>query len=236
MPAPLNLSHCAANSLDSGLVLISPSIQQWPQFEPALRLGVMASGNGSNFEAIQSSISAKALHADIRLLVVNNQGCGAEQRAERLNIPCELFDHRQFETRERLDHALVNAFLEADVDLIVMAGWMRIVTPVLIEAFPNRLLNIHPSLLPSFKGLDAVGQALQASVRISGCTAHLVQADMDTGPVIAQAAVPVLQDDSPESLALRIQAQEHRILPWAIALAGMQWRQTLAPSSSTDQG
>lgn len=236
MPAPLNLSHCAANSLDSGLVLISPSIQQWPQFEPALRLGVMASGNGSNFEAIQSSISAKALHADIRLLVVNNQGCGAEQRAERLNIPCELFDHRQFETRERLDHALVNAFLEADVDLIVMAGWMRIVTPVLIEAFPNRLLNIHPSLLPSFKGLDAVGQALQASVRISGCTAHLVQADVDTGPVIAQAAVPVLQDDSPESLALRIQAQEHRILPWAISLAGMQWRQTLAPPSSKDQG
>jgi phosphoribosylglycinamide formyltransferase-1 len=104
---------------------------------------------------------------------------------------------------------------------------MRIVTPVLIEAFPNRLLNIHPSLLPSFKGLDAVGQALQASVRISGCTAHLVQADVDTGPVIAQAAVPVLQDDSRASLAARIQSQEHRILPWAIAIAGLNWRQTI---------
>ena len=236
MPAHFNLSHSADGSPDSDLELIFPSIQQWPHFEPALRLGVMASGNGSNFEAIQESISADELHADIRLLVVNNQGCGAEQRAQRLNIPCRLLDHRQFETRERLDHALVNAFLEADVDLIVMAGWMRIVTPVLIEAFPNRLLNIHPSLLPSFKGLDAVGQALQASVRISGCTAHLVQADVDTGPVIAQAAVPVLQDDNPASLAMHIQSQEHRILPWAIALAGMKCRQSLVLSTSGDQG
>jgi phosphoribosylglycinamide formyltransferase-1 len=187
----------------------------------------MASGNGSNFEGIQKSISSNALDADIQLLVVNNQGCGAEQRAHRLNIPCQVLDHRQFETREGLDHALVKAFLEADVELIVMAGWMRIVTPVLIEAFPNRLLNIHPSLLPSFKGLDAVGQALQASVRISGCTAHLVQADVDTGPVIAQAAVPVLQDDSRASLAARIQSQEHRILPWSIAIAGLNWRQTI---------
>ena len=227
MPAHSNLSHCGDDSPDSDVELISPPIGQWPHFEPALRLGVMASGNGSNFEGIQKSISSNALDADIQLLVVNNQGCGAEQRAHRLNIPCQLLDHRQFETREGLDHALVKAFLEADVELIVMAGWMRIVTPVLIEAFPNRLLNIHPSILPSFKGLDAVGQALQASVRISGCTAHLVQADVDTGPVIAQAAVPVLQDDSRASLAARIQSQEHRILPWAIAIAGLNWRQTI---------
>ena len=227
MPAHSNLSHCGDDSPDSDFELISPPIGKWPHFEPALRLGVMASGNGSNFEEIQKSISSNALDADIQLLVVNNQGCGAEQRAHRLNIPCQVLDHRQFETREGLDHALVKAFLEADVELIVMAGWMRIVTPVLIEAFPNRLLNIHPSILPSFKGLDAVGQALQASVRISGCTAHLVQADVDTGPVIAQAAVPVLQDDSRSSLAARIQSQEHRILPWAIAIAGLNWRQTI---------
>ena len=236
MPARTNLSHCVDDSLDSGLELISPLIQHWPHFESPLRLGVMASGNGSNFEAIQDSISANALHADIHLLVVNNQGCGAEERAQRLDIPCQLLDHRQFETRESLDHALVKAFLEADVELIVMAGWMRIVTPVLIEAFPNRLLNIHPSLLPSFKGLDAVGQALQASVRISGCTAHLVQADVDTGPVIAQAAVPVFQDDSRASLAQRIQSQEHRILPWAIALAGLNWRQAAEIIPSKAQG
>ena len=236
MPAHSNLSHCVEDSLDSGLELISPAIQRWPNFEPALRLGVMASGNGSNFEAIQESIAAKVLDADIRLLVVNNQGCGAETRAQRLNIPCQLLDHRQFETRESLDQALVNAFLEEDVELIVMAGWMRIVTPVLIEAFPNRLLNIHPSLLPSFKGLDAVGQALKESVRISGCTAHWVQTDVDTGPVIAQAAVPVFQDDSPDSLASRIQSQEHRILPWAIALAGLNWRQTMAASTGSGQG
>ena len=227
MPAPSNLSHCVDDSLDSDPALISPPILEWPRFQPALRLGVMASGNGSNFEAIQNAILSNHLHADIRLLVVNNQRCGAEQRAQRLNIPCQLLDHRQFATRDRLDQALVKAFLKADVELIVMAGWMRIVTPVLIEAFPNRLINIHPSLLPSFKGLDAVGQALQSSVRVSGCTAHLVQADVDTGPVIAQAAVSVLKNDNHASLSKRIQTQEHRILPWPIALAGSCCRQPL---------
>ena len=236
MPADSNLSHCGVDSLDSGAELISPSIQSWPLFATPLRLGVMASGNGSNFEAIQDAIVAKRLQADIRLLVVNNPGCGAEQRADRLNIPCQVFDHRQFQSRKRLDQALVKAFHDADVDLIVMAGWMRIVTPVLIDAFPNRLLNIHPSLLPSFKGVNAVGQALQAAVRISGCTAHLVQADVDAGPVIAQAAVPVFDDDDAAALAARIQIQEHRILPWAIALTGLKWRQSLAAASNMAQG
>jgi phosphoribosylglycinamide formyltransferase-1 len=106
------------------------------------------------------------------------------------------------------------------VDLVVMAGWMRIVTPVLIAAYPDRLLNIHPSLLPSFRGMDAVGQALAAGVTLAGCTAHLVRAEVDAGPILVQAAVPVLEGDSRESLAARIQMQEHRILPLAVALLG----------------
>jgi phosphoribosylglycinamide formyltransferase-1 len=151
-------------------------------------------------------------------LVVNNPGCGAQARADRLGIPCALVDHRRHRIREELDGALIETFSATGVDLVVMAGWMRIVTPVLIDAYPDRLLNIHPSLLPSFRGMDAVGQALAAGVTLAGCTAHLVQAEVDAGPILVQAAVPVLKNDSRESLAARIQVQEHRILPLAVAL------------------
>ena len=141
------------------------------------------------------------------------------KRAERLGIPWELHDHRLQPNREQLDQALVQAFRTASVDLVVMAGWMRVVTPILIGAFPNRLINIHPSLLPSFRGLDAVGQALAAGVTLAGCTAHLVSEEVDAGRILVQAAVPVLSGDDHASLSRRIQVQEHRILPLAVALA-----------------
>jgi phosphoribosylglycinamide formyltransferase-1 len=118
-----------------------------------------------------------------------------------------------------LDLALTGLFRDLAVDLIVLAGWMRIVTPTLIDAFPDRLLNIHPSLLPSFRGLNAVGQALASGVTISGCTAHLVAEEVDAGPILVQAAVPVLADDDIPKLQRRIQRQEHLILPLAVALA-----------------
>jgi len=196
-----------------------PLPQPWPQHERPLRLGVMASGAGSNFEALVRACRLGPLAASVELLVVNRADCGARGRAERLGVPTELLDHRLHPTREHLDRALITAFQGKRVDLVVMAGWMRITTPVLIEAFPQRLLNIHPSLLPSFRGLDAVGQALAAGVCISGCTAHLVAAEVDAGPILAQAAVPVLAGDNRASLAARIQVQEHRILPMAVALA-----------------
>jgi phosphoribosylglycinamide formyltransferase-1 len=179
----------------------------------------MASGNGSNFEALVAACRQGPLAAEVVLLVVNNAGCGAQQRAERLGVPCCLLDHRLQPDREQLDRSLIERFRAERVDLVVMAGWMRIVTPVLIEAFPERLVNIHPSLLPSFRGVDGVGQALAAGVRLAGCTAHLVAAEVDAGPILAQAAVPVQAGDDHASLARRIQAQEHRILPLAVALA-----------------
>ena len=206
-----------------GDVLMAPLERAWPKFNPPLRLGVMASGNGSNFEALVQA-SQERLDAQIELLIVNNPGCGAQQRAERLAVPCLVHDHRCYSSREDLDRALVDSFQEAGVEAVVMAGWMRIVTPVLINAYQERLINIHPSLLPSFRGLNAVGQALAAGVRITGCTAHLVREDVDTGPVISQAAVPVLEGDDHETLSSRISAQEHRILPWAVALSGERWR------------
>jgi len=185
----------------------------------------MASGSGSNVEALHDATAQGRLDASLRLLIVNNPDCGARDRAARLQIPCQLIDHRRYKTREDLDQALVSAFQAADVEAVVMAGWMRIVTPILIDAYPGRLINLHPSLLPSFKGLDAVGQALASGVRITGCSVHHVQEDVDSGTVIAQAAVPVLGSDDVQSLTQRIQKQEHRLLPWATALAGLQWRQ-----------
>ncbi|MEB3263936.1 MAG: phosphoribosylglycinamide formyltransferase [Synechococcus sp.] len=201
-----------------------PSVQwplpQQPQRRPRpLRLGVMASGNGSNFEALVEACRRGCPTGEVVLLVVNNPGCGAAQRAERLGIPCRTLDHRLQPSREALDRQLIEAFRREAVDLVVMAGWMRIVTPVLIEAFPQRLVNIHPSLLPSFRGVDAVGQALAAGVRLAGCTAHLVSEEVDAGRILAQAAVPVLEGDDRASLAARILEQEHRILPLAVGLA-----------------
>ncbi len=179
----------------------------------------MASGNGSNFEALVEACAKHLLPAQVVSLVVNNPYCGARARAERLAIGVTCLNHRNFASRDSLDGALVEHFQAAGVDLVVMAGWMRIVTSRLIRAYPERLVNIHPSLLPSFRGVDAIGQALAAGVSLSGCTAHLVSEEVDAGRILAQAAVPVVSGDNHDSLARRIQVQEHRILPLAVALA-----------------
>jgi len=204
----------------------------WPRLQRPLRLGVMASGQGSNFEALVRACRGGPLDADVVQLVVNNPACEARQRAERLGIPCLLHDHRDHLQRQELDHQVAASFAACGVDLVVMAGWMRIVTPVLIGAYPGRLVNIHPSLLPSFRGLDAVGQALAAGVTLTGCTAHLVEEVVDAGPILVQAAVPVLRSDDHGSLAARIQAQEHRILPYAVALAAVRLDQAGAGTSA----
>jgi phosphoribosylglycinamide formyltransferase-1 len=179
----------------------------------------MASGEGSNFEALVHACRNGDIPAEVVLLVVNRETCGALSRATRLEIPTLVFDHRAVESREELDRRIAASFQQRGVDLVVMAGWMRIVTEVLIEAYPERLINIHPSLLPSFRGARAIQQALDAQVRLSGCTAHLVELEVDTGPILVQAAVPVLETDSAETLSERIHQQEHRILPLAVQLA-----------------
>lgn len=180
----------------------------------------MASGSGSNFEALVLAARSGTLAAEVVQLIVNNPGCGAQLRAQRLQINCSLLDHRQQPSREALDAAIVAQLAGQGIDLVVMAGWMRIVTPVLIDAYAGRLINIHPSLLPSFKGLDAVGQALRAGVTLAGCSVHLVSEAVDAGEILMQAAVPVLPGDDHTSLSARIQRQEHRLLPAAVALMG----------------
>ncbi len=212
----------AASEIDAAASEIAAAATDLISPRRRLRLGVMASGNGSNFEALAQACRCGSLPAEVVLLLVNNPGCPARARAARLEIPCTLVDHRGFASREALDAALVAALGAAQVDLVVMAGWMRVVTAHLIAAYPERLVNIHPSLLPSFRGLDGVGQALAAGVTLAGCTAHLVSEQVDAGLILAQAAVPVLASDNRESLATRILAQEHQILPLAVMLAAQR--------------
>ena len=195
--------------------LISPILAF--EMKQPIKLGIMASGNGSNFEAIAGAIKMGQLNAHIQVLVYNNPGAKVSARAQRWGIPSVLLDHRKL-AREELDRAIIEVMQQHEVQLVVMAGWMRVVTSVLIDAFPQRIVNVHPSLLPSFRGVRAVEQALQAGVKITGCTAHLVSLEVDSGQILVQAAIRVLDDDTTETLHARIQVQEHRILPQAIAL------------------
>lgn len=203
--------------------LVSPELtSSLPLLEQPLKLGIMASGSGSNFEAIAQAIARQELKAQMQVLVYNNPNAKAAARADRLEVPKVLLNHREFSSREALDQAIVKVMREYEVDWIVMAGWMRVITQELIDAFPRKILNIHPSLLPSFPGAKAIEQALATGVKITGCTVHYVELEVDSGPIIMQAAVPVLPNDSLETLHQRIQVQEHRIFPRAIALAASQ--------------
>ncbi|MFG6103342.1 phosphoribosylglycinamide formyltransferase [Leptothoe sp. EHU-05/26/07-4] len=199
--------------------LLSPNIDWQTLSYPTLKLGILASGNGSNFEAIMDAIEDSRLNAKVNVVVCNNPGANVLERAAKWSIPTVLLNHREFASREVLDQAIVNTLVQHDVGWVIMAGWMRRVTQHLIDAFSGRLLNIHPSLLPSFPGLHAVQQALDAGVQLAGCTVHYVELAVDSGPIIMQAAVPVLAGDTEASLQSRIQVQEHRIYPAAIALA-----------------
>jgi len=180
-------------------------------------LGILASGSGSNAQAIAEAIAQGSLAARIAVIVYNNPEAGVRLRAETLGIPAVLVNHRDFASREAFDQAVVKVLQDFGVEWVIMAGWMRRVTDVFLAAYPQRIVNIHPSLLPSFPGVRAVEQALAYGVKITGCTVHWVTLEVDQGPIIAQAAVPVLADDTPASLHARIQTQEHRLYPRAIA-------------------
>ena len=184
-----------------------------------VKLGIMASGSGSNFEAVAQAIEDGQLNAEIQVLIYNNPDAYAAVRADTRNVKAVLINHREYKHREELDKQIVETLLAHGVEWVIMAGWMRLVTQVLIDAFPKKMINIHPSLLPSFKGVRAIEQAIKAQVKITGCTVHLVSLEMDSGEIIMQAAVPVIPEDTPETLHKRIQIQEHRILPAAIQLA-----------------
>lgn len=181
-------------------------------------LGVLISGSGTNLQAIMDAIDEKRLDAAIRVVISNREDAYGLVRARKHNIPTEVVDHRKFATREGFDQAVVDILKSREVELIILAGFMRLLSPVLVGAFSNRIMNIHPALLPAFPGLHVQRKALEFGVRFSGCTVHFVNEECDQGPIIIQAVVPVFADDTEASLSARILKEEHRIYPRAIQL------------------
>ncbi len=183
-----------------------------------LRIGVQASGGGTNLQAIIDRCQDGSLAAEIAVVITNNPGAGALDRARKSGIKTLCINHRDFSQREDFDNAVVNALQERKVDLVVLAGFMRIITQTFIDAFPERIINIHPALLPAFPGLHVQQQAIDYGARFSGCTVHFIDGGVDTGPIIMQAVVPILPDDTADTLAARILEQEHQAYPRAIQL------------------
>lgn len=181
-----------------------------------LKLGVLISGRGSNLQAILDAIADGRLAAEVTLVLSNRQKAQGLERAASAGVPTKVIRHRDHDERETFDAAMVDALTAAGVDWVVLAGFMRIVTPVFLRAFPCRVINIHPSLLPAFAGVDAQQQALDYGVRVSGCTVHLVDEGVDAGPIVAQAVVPVLPSDDRDALARRILEREHDLLVRAL--------------------
>jgi len=178
-----------------------------------LELGVLASGSGSNLQAILDAIKKGKLNARVRLVLTNKSKAYAIERAKRVGVPAMVIRHNGYESREAFDQAMVEALREAGVEWVVLAGFMRLLTPTFLNAFPMRVLNIHPALLPAFPGVDAQQQALDYGVRATGCTVHFVDAGTDTGPIIAQSVVEIRDDDTRDSLAARVIAREHVLFP-----------------------
>lgn len=187
-----------------------------------VRLGVLLSGRGSNLQAIIDAIEAGTLSAEIAVVLSNKQDAGGLERARKHGAPAVWLDPKPFagrpDTRETYDRAVLEVLQKHEVDLVLLAGYMKIVTTVLVTAYETRMMNIHPSLLPSFPGLDVQKKAIDHGCKIAGCTVHFVTEGVDEGPIIIQAAVPILEGETPEVLAARILEQEHRIYPRAIQL------------------
>jgi phosphoribosylglycinamide formyltransferase-1 len=181
------------------------------------RLGVLISGRGSNLQAIIDAIADGRLDATIALVVSNRAGAAGLERARRTGLETLVLDHRGFPSREDYDRAVVAALRAREVSLVCLAGFMRLLSTAFVEAFPNAILNVHPALLPAFPGLHAQRQALDHGVKIAGATVHLVDAALDAGPIVQQAAVTVEDDDTEETLSERILRVEHQIYPEAIA-------------------
>jgi len=183
-----------------------------------LKLGVLISGNGSNLQSIIDHVEKGKLKAVIKIVISNNPDAFGIQRARKHGIKTEILKQKDFKSKEDLDQNIIKILQENSVDLVVLAGFMRIISNALLKAFPHRIMNIHPALLPAFPGLHAQKQAFDYGVKLTGCTVHFVDEGVDTGPIIIQAVVPVYDDDTQETLTERILKEEHKIYPQAIQL------------------
>lgn len=200
------------------------------------RVAILISGRGSNMVSLIEAARAPDYPAEIALVLSNRPEAAGLETAERFGIPARAIDHKAFADRESFDAAMQAELVDADIDLVCCAGFMRVLTPGFVEAWAGRMLNIHPSLLPLFRGTHTHRRALEAGMRLHGCTVHYVVPELDAGPIVAQAAVPVLPEDDSEKLAARVIVQEHRLYPAALALvaSGRAWLQDARVRFSAD--
>jgi len=206
-----------------------------------LPIAVLISGGGTNLQAIIDAIEAKRLDAVIKLVLSNKFEAYGLVRARNHGIATAILDHRSYPSREAYDQAVVDLLGAHGVELVILAGFMRLLSPVLVKAYANRIMNIHPALLPAFPGLHVQKKALEHGVRFSGCTVHFVNEECDEGPIVMQAVVPVFVDDTEETLAARILKEEHRIYPRAIQLYAegrlrVEGRRVIVAVSAKDEG
>lgn len=185
-----------------------------------LRLGVLVSGDGSNLQALIDAIARREIQGEIAVVISNRPGVRALSRAAEAGIPAVAVSHREYPSREAFDQRVVEELRARGVQWVVLAGFMRLLTGVLLDAYPHRVINLHPSLLPAFPGVDAGKRALDYGVRVTGCTVHLVSLEMDSGPIVAQTPVEIRDDDDEHSLMQRIHAAEHQTLVAVVRALG----------------
>ena len=200
--------------------IISPEITNFRKFSPKLRVGVLASGEGTNFQELINLSTNKNLDIEIKVLITNKEEAGCIKRALKANIPCKIIKGNDFLNKELFESEIIKILKSFDVELVIMAGWMIIVSSFFISKYKDKIINIHPSLLPSYKGSSAIKEALSNGSKITGCSVHFVDKEVDSGSLIMQAALSVLKNDNLESLTKRIQILEHKILPLSISHAG----------------
>ena len=200
--------------------IISPEISEFRRFSPKLKIGVLASGRGTNFQELINLSEKGVLDVDIKVLITNKDDAGCIKRAENVEIPHKIIRGNDFSQKELFELEIINTLIHYDVELILMAGSMKIVTPFFINKFKNKIINIHPSLLPAYKGGSAIEDSILNGSKITGCSVHFVNEEVDSGSLIMQAALSIRDDDDIESLSKRIHMLEHKILPHSVSYAG----------------
>tara|TARA_B100000963_G_scaffold72117_1_gene60250 strand:+ start:4397 stop:5062 length:666 start_codon:yes stop_codon:yes gene_type:complete len=207
--------------------LISPNLKKFNKFDPKLKIAVLASGEGTNFQILIDLFKTKKLDIDIKLLITNNENAGCIKRAIKSRIPFFKIDENKFENKKEFEKEIIKILIENDIELIVMAGWMKIASEDFVNNFENKIINIHPSLLPSFKGKNPISDALKNKSLITGCSVHFVDKEIDNGQLIMQAALCIDSKDNIDSLTKKIHDIEHKILPFAVSEAGLKVRNQL---------
>ena len=207
--------------------LVSPDLKKFNKFEPKLNIAVLASGEGTNFQVLIDLCKNKKLDIDIKLLISNKENAGCIKRAIKSEIPYYLVLENNYANREKFEEYIIKILKESNVELIVMAGWMKIASENFVDTFKDKIINIHPSLLPSFKGKNPIEDALKNNSLITGCSVHFVDREVDNGKLIIQAALSIKTDDDLISLTNKIHDIEHKILPLAVSEAGLKVRNKL---------